>query len=147
MTSKVLLGAAIFLGSMLLSLFLVAAVLATMPEDYFDDRKRRPARDTRGPALRMAVLVGKNLLGYLMILVGIVLSVPGIPGQGLLTVLLGVMLIDFPGKYRIERALLRQRGLLRGANALRRKFGKPPFTLPPRPRSERTPSQESEIIS
>jgi len=129
-------GAGIFVGSALLSLILVTIVLVKLPEDYFDDRKRRPTHDSRHPLLRFLAVVGKNLIGVVMVAVGVLLSVPGVPGQGFLTVLLGLMLIDFPGKYRIERAFLRQRKLLKGANAIRSKFGKPKFTVSPRQKGE-----------
>jgi hypothetical protein len=37
---------------------------------------------------------------------GIILALPGVPGQGILTVLIGVMLLEFPGKRRLERAIV-----------------------------------------
>ena len=63
--------------------------------------------------------------------VGLVMSVPGIPGQGLLTVLIGLMLVDFPGRRRLERALARRRGLLAAMNRIRARFGHPPLLPPP----------------
>jgi len=69
------------------------------------------------------------LLGVLLVAVGIVLSLPGVPGQGLLTVLLGVMLIDFPGKRTVEQKLLKRPAITNGITRLREKFGKPPLEL------------------
>jgi hypothetical protein len=73
------------------------------------------------------------LLGILLIAVGVVLSVPGIPGQGVLTILLGVMLVDFPGRWKAERWLVSHPGVLAAMNTLRRRFGKPPLREPPAP--------------
>jgi hypothetical protein len=65
----------------------------------------------------------------LLIALGIVLSLPGVPGQGLLTVLLGVMLVDFPGKDRLEQKLLSRPGIINTINRLRGRFGKPALEL------------------
>ena len=57
------------------------------------------------------------------------MSVPGVPGQGILTILLGVMLLDLPGKRRVEQRILRQPKVLEKINKLRNKFSKPPLLL------------------
>ena len=49
------------------------------------------------------------------------------PGQGLLTLLVGLLLMNFPGKYRLERWLVGRRGVLTALNWLRRRGGHPPF--------------------
>ena len=36
--------------------------------------------------------------GGLLILLGLVMALPGIPGQGVLTMIVGLTMIDFPGK-------------------------------------------------
>jgi hypothetical protein len=65
----------------------------------------------------------------LLVALGIVLSLPGVPGQGLLTVLLGVMLLDFPGKSRLEQKLLSRPSIVNAINKLRARFKKPPLEL------------------
>ena len=60
---------------------------------------------------------------------GIVLSLPGVPGQGLLTVLLGIMLLDFPGRHRLEQKLLSKPSILNSINKLRARFDKKPLEL------------------
>ena len=55
---------------------------------------------------RVLLKIGKNTLGVLLVLIGIVLSLPGVPGQGLLTILIGVIMLDLPGKQRFERRLM-----------------------------------------
>jgi hypothetical protein len=100
-------------------------VIVRLPADYFT--RPGPATPTRISALRR---VARNLLGILLVAVGVVLSVPGIPGQGLLTILLGVMLVDFPGKKGAERWLVTRHGVVAAMNRLRRRFGKPPLREP-----------------
>ena len=74
-------------------------------------------------------MIGKNILGIVLVVLGVVLSLPGVPGQGLLTILLGVMLLDFPGKHRLEQKLLSKPSIVNTINRLRGRFGKPPLVL------------------
>lgn len=105
-------------------------VVARLPSDYFSRRRRSSWRQNAArPMLALAVSVGKNLLGSVLVLLGLLMLVT--PGQGLLTLLIGLLLLNFPGKYRVERWLVRRRGVLRALNWLRRRRGQPPFEGPP----------------
>lgn len=79
--------------------------------------------------LKVLATVARNAFGYFLIALGAVLSLPGVPGQGLLTIFMGVMLIDFPGKYRFERWLVSRRVILAAANRFRAKAGRPPLEV------------------
>ena len=79
--------------------------------------------------MRILVIVGKNLLGLLHVAIGLLLSVPGVPGQGALTILIGVMLLDLPGVRRLERWLVRRPSVYRTINRIRARFGKPPLVI------------------
>jgi hypothetical protein len=74
-------------------------------------------------------VIGKNIAGVLLVALGVVLSLPGVPGQGLLTVLLGIMLLDFPGRHRLEQKLLSKPSIVNTINRLRGRFEKPPLEL------------------
>jgi hypothetical protein len=102
-------------------------VLARLPENYFVSGRRafRP-RTVRGWLLKIA----KNLGGVVLVALGLVLSVPGVPGQGILTILLGIMLLDFPGKYRLERRIIRIRRVHTFINRVRRRLGRQPLEIP-----------------
>jgi hypothetical protein len=128
------LGVAIALGIWLLatlvSLAAVAAVTVSLPADYF--AAERPAGRTRSArALLLASL--RTALGLALIAGGVILSLPGVPGQGLLTVLAGLTLVDFPGRRRLERRLLARPGVLAALNRVRARFGRPPFQPPHAP--------------
>lgn len=114
------------------SLVVVGVVLARLPADYFVNPEARRPID-RHPVLKVLVLLVRNLCGYVLIALGVVLSLPGVPGQGVLTILMGVMLIDFPGKPRVQRWLVTRRAVLFAVNRLRARAGKPPILveLPP----------------
>jgi len=70
----------------------------------------------------------KNLLGALLVVMGLVMLVT--PGQGLLTLLAGLLLMNFPGKYRMERWLVLRPGVMRALNWLRQRQGHAPFDRP-----------------
>jgi hypothetical protein len=122
-------GLAFTVTTAVLSLLAVGFFLARLPADYFVNPATRQRVEGRHPVLHVLVVVGRNLLGYFLIALGIVMSLPGVPGQGLLTVLIGVMLIDFPGKLRLEKWLIGRRGVLAGVNKVRAKLGKPPLEV------------------
>lgn len=121
--------AGVGLASLALSLALVIYLLVQLPSTYFLDSHGRDLWIDQHPLIRWAGVVLKNLTGIGLILLGGVLSIPGIPGQGMLTILIGVVLVDFPGKRRLERAILRQRRVKHVITRLRRRFGKAPFQL------------------
>jgi hypothetical protein len=71
----------------------------------------------------------------MLIVVGAVLSIPGVPGQGVLTIVVGLFLVDFPRRQKLERALARRPGVLPALNRLRVRFGRAPLQ-PPAPRKD-----------
>jgi hypothetical protein len=111
-----------------ISLPIIGYILARLPADYFVNPEARRPID-RHPVLKAIVVLVRNAIGYVLIALGAVLSLPGVPGQGLLTILMGVMLIDFPGKHRLERWLVSRRVVLAGVNRLRARAGQPPLQM------------------
>ncbi len=118
-----------FVITFTLSLAIVGVLLVRLPATYFLDRHQRELWIDQHPAVRWSGIILKNVLGVGLIALGCVLSLPGVPGQGLLTILLGVMLLDFPGKRRLERRLVGMPHVLDRVNRLRTRFGKPPLVL------------------
>jgi hypothetical protein len=122
-------GLPLFLLSSAVSVLIVGALLVRLPATFFLDSHARDFWIDRHPVVRWSAKILKNLLGVLLVLTGIVLALPGVPGQGLLTILMGLVLIDFPGKRRVERWLISRRGVAEKINRLRAKFGRPPLLL------------------
>ncbi len=122
----------IVIGGVLLSGGLATAIILNLPVDYFTGTKRAPFLLNAHPAWRWTVLVLKNLGGAVLVLLGLVLSIPGVPGQGFLTILAGLMLLDFPGKFRLERRLVSIPSLGKAVNWIRARVGKEPMELPVR---------------
>lgn len=128
LTERLLWGAGLFAASSLLSLAAVTAVLVALPVDYFREGAA-PAEWPRSILLRWVWRIGKNILGLALIVLGLLLSLPGVPGQGLLTMVIGLILLDFPGKRSLERRLVARPAVLSAINRLRARFGRPPMAL------------------
>jgi hypothetical protein len=127
--SKVLLGALLFVASFFINLAIVSFILVKLPKDHFSKSRKTKFWSGPRPALHAAKVIGKNIAGILLVALGVVLSLPGVPGQGLLTILLGVMLLDFPGRHRLEQKLLSKPSIVNSINRLRKRFDKPPLEL------------------
>jgi hypothetical protein len=126
---KILVGALIFLASFLINLGIVSFILVKLPADHFSKNRKTKFWAGPRPAIHAAKVIGKNIAGVLLVALGVVLSLPGVPGQGLLTVLLGIMLLDFPGRHRLEQKLLSKPSIVNTINRLRERFDKPPLQL------------------
>jgi len=124
-----LLGALIFVGTFFINLAIVSFILVKIPANHFSKTRQTKFWSGPHPMLQAAGVVGKNIGGLLLVALGIVLSLPGVPGQGLLTVLLGIMLLDFPGKHRLEQKLLSRPSIVNAINKLRARFGKESLEL------------------
>lgn len=126
---KALIGISIFLVSFFANLGIVSLILVKLPADHFSKRRKTKFWAGPRPWVHALKVIGKNIAGVLLVALGIVLSLPGVPGQGLLTVLLGIMLLDFPGRHRLEQKLLSRPSIVNAINKLRGRFEKPPLQL------------------
>lgn len=126
---NVLLGVLIFVVTFAISLAIVSVIMVKIPADYFKQDRPREMFADKSPVARYLLVIGKNLLGVLLVVLGIIMSIPGVPGQGILTILLGIMLLDFPGKRRLEHKLVSRPQVLKTINKLRHKFDKPELVL------------------
>lgn len=110
------------------SLVLLPYVLIKLPPDYLSSFKSSPRSFKHGSALDRVYLVGKNLIAVLLILAGLAMLV--LPGQGLLTLVIGLSMLDFPRKQEWIKMLISQKGVLDTANWVREKADKPPLESP-----------------
>jgi hypothetical protein len=110
----------------LFSLLTIKWLVALIPEDYFINKRVSKIRSIN-PLLWYVFLIIKNIIGYSLILGGIMMLV--LPGQGIFTIIIGLMLSNYPGKYSIERRFIAIPSILKSINWLRRKSNKPPINL------------------
>lgn len=127
MLGPILIGGGVFLAGCILATLAVGALIVKLRPDHFCGKGPAHPKFANRPALRWAVKAAKNMAGVLLILAGLVLSLPGIPGPGLLVVFFGLTLLDFPGKRRAEAWLIGRKRILRTVNWLRRRFHRPPM--------------------
>jgi len=123
-----------WLGGVSLLMFVVSLVafplvIVFLPQDYFVRHHRDPARQTRQhPAVWLTLSILKNVLGTVLLLAGFAMLV--LPGQGLLTILIGVMLTNFPGKYALERRIVGRPAVAKAVNRIRESAGRSPLEIP-----------------
>jgi len=125
-------------ASLLVSLCATLAamiIVIRLPHDYFlHDAPQRIIVSHSHPRLRILLITLKNAAGLLLLLLGLLLSLPLVPGPGLLLLLVGVGMTDIPGKFALERFLLRKPFVLDSINSLRAWWKRPPLEIgPPSP--------------
>lgn len=104
-------------------------IVMKLPEDYFVNEKRELASQQRKhPVLWSAISMVKNVIGAVLILVGIAMLV--LPGQGTVTILIGLAISNFPGKYAIERRIASQPAVGATLNKIREFTDTPPLLMP-----------------
>ena len=126
---QVLLGVGLFLTSLTLSFLAIGIVMVKIPPNYFSSHYERDFLPNSSWLVRWGAVILKNILGVFLILLGIVLSLPGIPGQGILTILLGLIMLDIPGKRPLEARIIKRPAVLSAINKLRAKYDKPPLVM------------------
>ena len=117
------------LGLFVGSLVAMPVLLARLRADYF----ARPGAAEGGwlrrhPVTRIALLAVKNLLGLVLLAAGLAMMV--LPGQGIITILIALTLLNFPGRRRLELHLTRQRHVRSAVDWIRRRAGSPPLIIP-----------------
>ncbi len=110
------------------SALVVPLIVVRIPSDFFESERRPTSHFAfEHPALRLALLVVRNFLGSILFLAGLAMLV--LPGQGLLTLAMSVVLMDFPSKHKLERWIIRLPPVLKSINWLRRKADVPPLRV------------------
>ncbi|RUO28733.1 hypothetical protein [Aliidiomarina sanyensis] len=108
----------------LASMILIPLLIVRMPADYFAHRRRH----RHWTVTRILVYVFRNIIALLLFLAGAVMLI--LPGQGLLTILIAVVVSDVPGKYQLEKWVLRQKGVLKAMNWIRKRYEQVPIVPP-----------------
>lgn len=112
----------------LLSLLGIPFVIVRIPADYFcRDRQQRTWWSEHHPFIRLILVALKNILGLVLLAAGIAMLI--LPGQGLLTIAVSLMLLDFPGKNHAERWMISRPPVLGTINWIRSKARIPPLRI------------------
>ena len=113
---------AIFVFSLLSIKWLVSLI----PSDYFINKKTSKFK-SKYPIVWLISMIIKNLIGYVLIIGGILMLV--LPGQGLFTIFIGLMMSNYPGKYFIERKFIAIPSVLKTINWLRKRSNQEPLKV------------------
>ena len=106
-----------------LALLAAPLLIIRIPADYFAYSHRSDAdHPSRYHWFRWVWLIAKNVVGISLLFFGVLMLV--LPGQGILTILISVTLLDFPGKFWLQRWIVTRHGVLESVNWARRKAGK-----------------------
>ena len=124
------------IGMLVLASVSLPIGIARLPEDWFLDESVR--REPEHPVLRFVVRVLRNVVGWVFIVTGIAMLI--LPGQGLLTIFIGLLLADIPGKRKVALKIVRRPAIGRSVAWIREKAGQPPLRLPDEADEERAAS-------
>jgi len=111
-----------------LTLLAAPLLIIRVPADYFAHPHRSDAdHPSRHHWFRWVWLIAKNVVGVAFLFFGALMLV--LPGQGILTILISVTLLDFPGKFWFQRWIVTRHGVLESVNWVRHKAGKQALIL------------------
>jgi hypothetical protein len=105
----------------------VVVVAVRIPADYFSSAYSMNFRSDKPFWVRWGAIIFKNIIGVILVIVGIVMLF--VPGPGILAILLGIIMMDIPGKRPFESRLIKRPMILAAINNLRAKYSKPPLIL------------------
>ena len=90
-----------------------------------DSASEKPHITLMNSSVTYVINIAKIIVGVCLLLCGVVMLV--LPGQGLLTILIGLSLVPFPGKNKIEQNILSRKSVRFSLNWIRMKANKDPF--------------------
>ena len=103
----------------------ILMLLISLPSDYFT-RKKQVSR-IKNPVLRLFLRFLRNVCGIVFLIAGFIMLFT--PGQGILSLLVGIILCDFPGKRRVERKIVARPRVLSVINRIRARYKRPLIVL------------------
>ena len=122
--SSILIGlGTLSISILIFSIMAMGWFIAQIPEDYFIHDKRQGNHWNKySSKARIAIVIFKNIFGGIMLIGGLFLLI--LPGQGLLTMIIGLLLIDYPGKFKLEQKIISIPSIFKGLNWFRAKAKK-----------------------
>jgi uncharacterized membrane protein SpoIIM required for sporulation len=110
---------------LVISAMLIPYLIVRLPADFYAENNQRRRLFQDRPILRSLFLTVKNTLGGFLLVAGILMLV--LPGQGILTILAALALLDFPGKRKLEMSILHRPAVSKSINWLRQRAGHEPL--------------------
>lgn len=124
---QMLFGGGLFLVSLALNILIIFVVIIKLPADYFSPEYAHHFMPGSPWYVRWSAVILKNLLGVSLLIVGIIMLIG--PGQGILTILLALIMLDVPGKRPFEARIIKRPTVRAAIDRIRQKYNKPPLIL------------------
>lgn len=126
-SNQLLLGTIAGLSTVLLLVTILATpwLVAMLPSSYFITQESRAQKISIAHVFLTCL---RSLIGLVLVLIGIVMLV--IPGPGLITLLVGLSLAEFPGKRRLLKYIATRPSVFKSLNWMRKRHDREPFELP-----------------
>lgn len=125
--SRILVGLLITVISIIVSYGLIIFGMIKIPADYFSSNYVKNIANDQHFSMRWAAFITKNVVGFILIIAGAIMIVT--PGPGIPTILLGLIMMDIPGKRPLEAKLIQRPTVLAAVNDLRARYNKPPLIM------------------
>jgi hypothetical protein len=106
---------------------LIVIGMIKIPADYFSSTYVREINTENHFSVRWTAFIVKNVIGFILVIAGIIMIFT--PGPGVPTILLGLIMMDVPGKRPLEAKLIQRPMVLSAVNELRAKYNKPPLIM------------------
>ena len=106
---------------------LIVIGMIKIPADYFSSTYVPNLGSDKHFSRRWATFIIKNTVGFILLIAGVVMIFT--PGPGVPTILLGLIMMDIPGKRPLEAKLIQRPMVLSAVNDLRAKYNKPPLIM------------------
>lgn len=112
-----------------LSLLSLPWVVSKIPKDYFiRNANRFDFWREKFPSSWLIIIIIKNVVGFFLLIGGLIMLV--LPGQGIITVIISLILLDYPGKSHLERKFALNKKVFPKLNWLREKAKTEPLISP-----------------
>lgn len=125
--SRILVGLLFTLVTIIASYGLIVLGMIKIPADYFSSTYVKEIDSDKHFSVRWAAFIIKNTIGFLLIIAGVIMIFT--PGPGVPTILLGLIMMDIPGKRPLEAKLIQRPLVLSAVNDLRARYNKPPLIM------------------
>ncbi len=113
-----------------LSLLLIPLFINRLDSNFFLHlhKNKKKKNKHEHPLMFMLLRILRYSVGVFLISAGILMLF--LPGQGLLTIIIGIALLDFPAKRALTGRILSCQKIQKSLNWIREKGAKSPFTFP-----------------
>jgi Na+-transporting methylmalonyl-CoA/oxaloacetate decarboxylase gamma subunit len=110
-----------------LSLIIIPWIIHKLDKDFFIQLREPKKKESEHPVRFILLCIMRYSMGLFLLLAGILMIF--LPGQGILTILFGISLLDFPAKRTVTIRLLSCQSVQSSLNWIRKKGNRTPFSF------------------